>query len=196
MSINDIRKQLRVKRRSLSPQLQHSASEQLASYLCNESVFIDAQKIGFYIANDGEIDPAALMASAENLNKQCFLPIVGPNKTNNLYFGPFDANTKLKPNRYGILEPSFDEGKIVFPQSLDVLFMPLVGFDRQGNRIGMGGGYYDRALAFMKEQETSSLTLVGLAHSIQEVPQISSQSWDIPLHLIATEKELICARPR
>jgi 5-formyltetrahydrofolate cyclo-ligase len=136
------------------------------------------------------------MASAENLNKQCFLPIVGPNKTNNLYFGPFDANTKLKPNRYGILEPSFDEEKIVFPQSLDVLFMPLVGFDRQGNRIGMGGGYYDRALAFMKEQETSSLTLVGLAHSIQEIPQISSQSWDIPLHLIATEKELICARPR
>ena len=196
MSINDIRKQLRVKRRSLSPQLQNSASEQLASYLCNESVFIDAQKIGFYIANDGEIDPAAVMASAENLNKQCFLPIVGPNKTNNLYFGPFDANTKLKPNRYGILEPSFDEGKIVFPQSLDVLFMPLVGFDRQGNRIGMGGGYYDRALAFMKEQETSSLTLVGLAHSIQEIPQISSQSWDIPLHLIATEKELICARPR
>ena len=48
----------------------------------------------------------------------------------------------------------------------------------------------------MKEQETSSLTLVGLAHSIQEIPQISSQSWDIPLHLIATEKELICARPR
>ena len=196
MSINDIRKQLRVKRRSLSPQLQHSASEQLASYFCNESVFIDAQKIGFYIANDGEIDPAALMASAENLNKQCFLPIVGPNKTNNLYFGPFDANAKLKPNRYGILEPTFVEGKSVCPQSLDVLFMPLVGFDRQGNRIGMGGGYYDRALAFMKEQETSSLTLVGLAHSIQEVPQISSQSWDIPLHLIATEKELICARPR
>ena len=125
MSINDIRKQLRVKRRSLSPQLQHSASEQLASYLCNESVFTDAQKIGFYIANDGEIDPAALMASAENLNKQCFLPIVGPNKTNNLYFGPFDANTKLKPNRYGILEPSFDEGKFVFPQSLDVLLIRI-----------------------------------------------------------------------
>jgi len=196
MSNNDIRKQLRVKRRSLSPQLQHSASKQLASYLCKKSVFINAQKIGFYIANDGEIDPAELMTSAKNLNKQCFLPIVGPNKTNNLYFGPFDANTKLKPNRYGILEPSLDEGKTVFPRSLDVLFMPLVGFDRQGNRIGMGSGYYDRALAFMKEQENPSLTLVGLAHSIQEVSQISSQSWDIPLHLIATEKELICARPR
>ncbi|MDC0524023.1 5-formyltetrahydrofolate cyclo-ligase [Porticoccaceae bacterium] len=88
------------------------------------------------------------------------------------------------------------KGNPYAPQSLDVLFMPLVGFDRQGNRIGMGGGYYDRALAFMKEQENPSLTLVGLAHSIQEVPQISSQSWDIPLHLIATEKELICARPR
>ena len=196
MSNNDIRKQLRVKRRSLSPQLQLSASERLASYLCKKSVFINAQKIGFYIANDGEIDPAELMTSAKNLNKQCFLPIVGPNKTNNLYFGPFDANTKLKPNRYGILEPSLDEGKTVFARSLDVLFMPLVGFDRQGNRIGMGGGYYDRALAFMKEQENPSLTLVGLAHSIQEVSQISSQSWDIPLHLIATEKELICARPR
>ena len=196
MSINDIRKQLRVKRRSLSPQLQHSASEQLASYLCNESVFIDAQKIGFYIANDGEIDPAALMAFAENLNKQCFLPIVGPNKTNNLYFGPFDANTKLKPNRYGILEPVFIESEIQPVTNMDLLLMPLVGFDRTGNRMGMGGGYYDRTLAFMKGIEKPALTLVGLAHSGQEVSQISSQSWDIPLHLIATEKEIICVKPR
>ena len=89
MSINDIRKQLRVKRRSLSPQLQHSASEQLASYLCNESVFIDAQKIGFYIANDGEIDPAALMASAENSNKQCFFAYCRSKQNKQLIFRAF-----------------------------------------------------------------------------------------------------------
>ena len=156
---------------------QHSASEQLASYLCNESVFIDAQKIGFYIANDGEIDPAALMASAENLNKQCFLPIVGPNKTNNLYFGPFDANTKLKPNRYGILEPVPIESEIQPVTNMDLLLMPLVGFDRTGNRMGMGGGYYDRALSLITGFKVA-LIYQGELTSIELPQEVHDQTLD------------------
>jgi 5-formyltetrahydrofolate cyclo-ligase len=74
--------------------------------------------------------------------------------------------------------------------------MPLVAFDRRGNRMGMGGGYYDRTLAFMAGGRRLQPKLVGLAHSGQEINQISQQSWDIPLHLIATNQEIICARQK
>jgi 5-formyltetrahydrofolate cyclo-ligase len=74
--------------------------------------------------------------------------------------------------------------------------MPLVGFDRLGNRMGMGGGYYDRTLAFMSEHHSGKPKLVGLAHSSQEVELISQQSWDIPLHVIATDREIICVKQR
>ena len=146
--------------------------------------------------NDGEIDPALILSSANQLSKQCFLPVIDPKSENSLYFASFNANTKLQPNRYGILEPVFIDSEIQPVTKMDLLLMPLVGFDRTGNRMGMGGGYYDRTLAFMKGIEKPALTLVGLAHSGQEVSQISSQSWDIPLHLIATEKEIICVKPR
>lgn len=71
-----------------------------------------------------------------------------------------------------------------------MIFLPLVAFDRTGTRLGMGGGYYDRSLARQSTTKTRPLR-VGLAHSIQEVTQLERQAWDIPLDLIATERELI-----
>jgi 5-formyltetrahydrofolate cyclo-ligase len=196
MNSNEIRQQLRLKRRSLSPMQQQQAARSLADLIIDSAFFQKANRVGLYLANDGEIDPSKILSVATELGKQCFLPVLDPKGTHSLYFASFNANTKLQANRYGILEPTWSDSKIQSVENIDVLFMPLVGFDQTGNRIGMGGGYYDRTLAFMKKIESPTLTLVGLAHSGQEVSQISSQSWDIPLHLIATEKEIICVRPR
>ena len=196
MNSNEIRQQLRIKRRSLTLSQQQQAAQSLATLIKESTFFQKAKRVGLYLANDGEIDPSIILSLADGLGKQCFLPVLDPKSTNSLHFASFTANSKLAPNRYGILEPVDGESEILSPRNIDVLFMPLVGFDRSGNRIGMGGGYYDRTLEFMKEIEKPPLTLVGLAHSGQEVPQISSQSWDIPLHLIATEKEIICVKPR
>ena len=196
MNSNEIRQQLRIKRRSLTLSQQQQAAQSLATLIKESAFFQKAKRVGLYLANDGEIDPSIILSLADDLGKQCFLPVLDPKLTNSLYFASFTANSILEPNRYGILEPVDVESEILSPKNIDVLFMPLVGFDRSGNRIGMGGGYYDRTLAFMKEIEKPPLILVGLAHSGQEVSQISSQSWDIPLHLIATEKEIICVRPR
>tara|TARA_B110000977_G_scaffold6883_1_gene9548 strand:+ start:174 stop:764 length:591 start_codon:yes stop_codon:yes gene_type:complete len=196
MNSSEIRQQLRLKRRSLTLLQQQQAARSLADLIIESAFFQKANRVGLYLANDGEIDPSIILSSANELNKQCFLPVIDPKSANSLYFASFNANTILQPNRYGILEPVHVESEIQSVNNMDVLFMPLVGFDRLGNRIGMGGGYYDRTLASMKLIEKPALTLVGLAHSGQEVSQISSQSWDIPLHLIATEKEIICVRPR
>jgi 5-formyltetrahydrofolate cyclo-ligase len=79
---------------------------------------------------------------------------------------------------------------------LDIILLPLVGFDRSGNRIGMGGGYYDRTLAFVAAGNRPAPTLVGLAHSSQEVSSVSTQKWDIPVNQIITDREIICARQK
>ena len=74
--------------------------------------------------------------------------------------------------------------------------MPLVGFDRHGNRLGMGGGYYDRTLSFMSMKKSPAPQLVGLSYSFQELPKIVAQDWDIPLDYVVTEKEIICAKAK
>ena len=196
MNTGDIRQQLRAKRRALSVKQQRVCADQLATILCKERFFLRAKRIGIYLANDGEIDPGAILATALKAGKSCFLPILHPLKKNSLYFGQYDPTTQMVPNRFGIPEPKFNSAQIAPPWSLDIILMPLVAFDREGNRMGMGGGYYDRTLAFMAESNRLKPKLIGLAHGCQEVDNISQQSWDIPLHLIATDREIICAKQK
>jgi 5-formyltetrahydrofolate cyclo-ligase len=196
MNSGDTRQQLRAKRRSLSTVEQRSAGASLVSNLRRETFFMRAKRVAIYLANDGEIDPAQLLDTALKSGKQCFLPVLHPMKTNSLYFIEYTSKTQLVANKFGILEPAFNIAQVAVPWSLYIVFMPLVGFDRQGNRMGMGGGYYDRTLAFMNVQKKLKPKLVGLAHSCQEVDLISHQSWDIPLHLIATDREIICAKQK
>jgi 5-formyltetrahydrofolate cyclo-ligase len=190
------RQQLRAERRSLSTAEQQLAGNRLTSNLCRENLFIDAEKIALYLSNDGEIDPAELLTNALSNGKKCFLPALHPTEPNTLCFVAYDVDSPMAPNKFGILEPVFDIAQVASPSSLDVILMPLVGFDRLGNRMGMGGGYYDRTLAFMSEHHSGKPKLVGLAHSSQEVELISQQSWDIPLHVIATDREIICVKQR
>ena len=196
MTSTDTRQQLRAARRALSADHQQLCADQLASIICRERFFLRAKRIGIYLANDGEIDPSLLTDIALKAGKHCFLPILHPLKENRLYFGQYSANTELVPNRFGIPEPKLNHTRIASPWSLDVIFMPLVAFDRQGNRMGMGGGYYDRTLAFTADSQRTKPMLVGLAHSCQEIEHISHQSWDIPLHQIATDQEIICAKQK
>ena len=74
---------------------------------------------------------------------------------------------------------------------MDLLFLPLVAFDTHGNRMGMGGGFYDRSLAFLQQKNgLKKPVLAGLAHEIQKVEQLLTQNWDIPLDFVITEKQL------
>ncbi|MGB0448981.1 MAG: 5-formyltetrahydrofolate cyclo-ligase [Porticoccaceae bacterium] len=192
MNASEIRKTIRNKRRVLTSAQQQSAAENLAALISQQASFLRAKRIGLYLANDGEIDPSILMGIALNANKTCFLPIIHPLQFNRLYFGEYRNGDSLETNRFGIPEPKFNSTAIAPLWTLDLILLPLVAFDRSGNRIGMGGGFYDRTLAAVASQPRRP-TLIGLAHHCQEVESISQQSWDIPLDQIVTDLEIIRA---
>ena len=185
-----IRKEMRQKRQSLSAPQQADASHGLARQLCRLPVFLFGKNIAFYLANDGEIDPGIAMGIAEAAGKACHLPVLHPLKQNRLHFVRYRTGQPLTANRFGIAEPPQRRNRIVPLLAIDVVLLPMVAFDRQGNRLGMGGGFYDRTLS----QSFRLTKFIGLAHSSQETDSIAPQPWDIPLQAIVTERDIIQIR--
>ena len=98
-------------------------------------------------------------------------------------FHPWQAETTLAKNRYGILEPQGSTS--VELTDFDMLLMPLVAYDRLGNRLGMGSGYYDRHLESLRDSKTP--LRVGIAYSAQEIEPMDKNIWDISLHGVVNE---------
>ncbi len=145
--------------------------------------------MAFYLPNDGEINPLPLLMQAHQQKRQCYLPVLAPN--NGLWFVRYRPGDALKRNRYGIPEPANKQQRRK-AWALGIVFLPLVGFDRQGGRLGMGGGFYDRCFKNSKLiPAMQQPRLVGLAHQCQEVDLLEQESWDIPLPTIATDREII-----
>jgi 5-formyltetrahydrofolate cyclo-ligase len=184
----EIRKLKRAQRRLLSTTAQQHHSQALCQNAAKEKTYRNSQHVAFYIANDGEIDPYLLIEHARFLGKKIYLPVLSPLK-NSLYFAPYETDSQLKTNCFNIPEPVCHPSKWKAASQLDLLFLPLVAFDPHGNRIGMGGGFYDRSLAYLQHRRFwRKPVLVGLAHEIQKMGQLNRQSWDIPLNFIITEK--------
>lgn len=190
MDSKAIRQLMRKRRQALSPQQQEAASSGLARQLSNLPAFRNSKRIAFYLANDGEIDPQLAMGIAEAAGKECYLPALHPLKLNRLYFVRYSQGDPLTINRFGINEPPLRGGYTVPPLGLDLILLPLVAFDRRGNRLGMGGGFYDRTLA----PQQHATRLIGLAQSCQETDSIHHQPWDVALQAIVTERNVIQTR--
>lgn len=186
-----LRRQLRELRRALSPQQQRQASLSCLRQLMQYPKFIRSQHFGLYLANDGELDPAPIAQQLWKMNKFCYLPVLHPSRPRELWFVRYTPDTPLKPNRFDIGEPDPFRNQRLQAKFLDMVLLPLVGFDRNGGRLGMGGGFYDKTFAFKKDKPEGKPYLIGLAHSIQEVPALGLADWDIPLSGVATEHELI-----
>ncbi len=184
-----LRTDLRAHRASLTPQAQHQAANRLLNQISACRLFRASKHIACYIANDGEIDPFPIIEKIWRLNKYCYLPIVPRPDQGHLWFAPFTPETPLALNRYGIPEPDVKQKYRVRAQQLDLMMLPLVGFDLNGNRIGMGAGFYDRSLAFLNYRKYwKHPRVIGLAHDFQHVDNIKHDNWDIPLEAIATDK--------
>lgn len=139
---------------------------------------------------DEELSARALIQMICHANKKCFLPVLSSDKDKHLDFALFQPGDALKLNKYKIYEPENIE-KLYSAQELDLVFVPLVAFDKKGNRIGMGGGYYDRTFAFkLTNQASSKPTLIGLGFAAQETHEIPHQTSDVPLDAMLTEKAL------
>lgn len=182
LSKSQLRKTLRQRRQGLGPAEQLAAARAMALTVTELAHWPQAECLGLYLAADGEIDTAPLCELCRALDKQLFLPVIQAD--NSLTFATWQADSPLVANRYGIPEPSA-QARSCPVETLDILFLPLVGWDRQGGRLGMGGGFYDRTLS-----GASRPLLVGLAHAGQEVDHVPRDDWDIPLDFIATDQSL------
>ena len=188
LTTTEIRQLKRAQRCILSASVQQQHAEALCLNVTQEKIYLSSKNIACYLANDGEIDPSQLIEHAWFLDKNVYLPILSAEK-NSLYFAPYHADSQLKPNRFGIPEPVHQANTWKTAQQIDLLLLPLVAFDELGNRMGMGGGFYDRTLAFLQHRNNAEKpVLAGLAHEIQKVARLDAQSWDIPLDFIITEK--------
>lgn len=183
------RAQLRAKRYALTQaeRLQHATAA--AKLFLASTYFQNHQRFACYLARDDEFDTAPLMQQIWQANKQCLLPVLSSKQDNSLEFVLYNEHDTLQLNRYQILEPV---NRLVLPANqLDVVLMPLVGFDAEGNRLGMGGGYYDKTFEFLLKTSATTPILIGVAHDAQSVDQLPSDVWDVPLDAVLTEQQLL-----
>ncbi|GGM08102.1 5-formyltetrahydrofolate cyclo-ligase [Pseudomonas asuensis] len=184
-----LRRLLRQKRRALSPVEQRQAAQQLHRQLSHHPLFRRARQIAFYLPNDGEIDPRPLLRTAQRRGKATFLPVLSRWPSTRMHFQRVRPSERWVRNRFKIIEPRPNRAQQRKPWTLDLILMPLVGFDAQGGRLGMGGGFYDRSLAYLKRRRAwHSPKLLGLAHECQKVDQLTLASWDVPMKATVTNK--------
>jgi 5-formyltetrahydrofolate cyclo-ligase len=178
-----IRQILRSKRKTLTTAFQTEASNLLKLRLSNHPRVQSANTIALYLANDGELDPMPFINWCWQQEKQVYLPVLHPFCSGHLLFLLFEKNSFMVKNHYGINEPKLNITKVCPLAQLDVLFTPLVAFDRSGARLGMGGGFYDRTLA---NWQNNQLYPIGIAHDCQQIDRVPIEYWDIPLPEIIT----------
>lgn len=188
---SSLRQQLRATRRSLGEEEQALLSQSAVQQLIHHRVFLAADHIACYLPNDGELDLTYLISQAWSMGKSVYLPVLSIHHRNHLHFLSYQPDDKLVTNRFGIPEPVMHPHNMIDIKRLDLVLMPLVGFDSSGNRLGMGGGFYDRSFAFLRRrQHWRKPRLIGAAYDCQEVKQINSKPWDVPLSGIMTESGL------
>ena len=184
-----LRRLLRKARRSLTPSQQRAAAEGLYKQLAQDPQFRRAKHISLYLPTDGEIDPRLLLRAAQRRGKKTYLPVLSAWPRTKMVFQQIRPGEKLRPNRFRILEPRVNVARQRKIWALDLVLLPLVGFDDVGGRLGMGGGFYDRSLAYLaRRQNWRKPTLLGLAHECQKVERLAQASWDVPLQGTVTDK--------
>lgn len=186
---NSLRRELRAARRALTPAEQRQHAIRLTQTLGRHPAFLNARRLAAYWPEDGEIDPLPLVRLAHTRHKQCHLPVLRSHPSKKLWFVHYRPAEPLTKNAYGIPEPRLRNRRIHLPWALDLLLVPLVGFDARCNRMGMGGGWYDRTLAYLRQRTRwRRPLLVGVAHACQYVEMLSANPWDVPLDLVVTEE--------
>ncbi|MBF0371252.1 MAG: 5-formyltetrahydrofolate cyclo-ligase [Magnetococcales bacterium] len=201
------RKGLRQRRRALSAERAAALGEAINRHATTLPIYRHARHIGLYMAVENEVNPSSLLADLHHHGKKVYLPIVDK-KARSLGFVPYQPGDPLTQAAFGIPEPTLRTGLISAGEirQLDLLFMPLVGFDRSGGRLGYGGGYYDRLLAPLAlskngVNQTPGGTkntgkrplLVGLAYAFQEVESLPWEPYDVPMDHMVTENGVLTA---
>jgi 5-formyltetrahydrofolate cyclo-ligase len=159
---------------------QKRAAYRLSSRLLKTPIYQQSQHIACYWPVSGEIELHFLIKNAWAQGKTCYLPVLNHQQLNFVHYTPTSV---MRPNRFGIPEPV--TGRVMQPQNVDLVLMPLVAFDKRNHRIGMGGGYYDKT--FASASSYRDVYLMGVAHRCQQVGLIRPEPWDVILDQVLTD---------
>lgn len=188
--LRELRQRLRTLRRVLSPAERRRAALAVVRRLEDWPAWTVAMRIAGYWACDGELDPAPSLECAWAAQRSVYLPVLEGECS--LRFAPYLPGMPLRRNRFNIPEPEVAAEEWLEPSQLDLVLTPLVAFDRTGTRLGMGGGFYDRAFGFLCDPVYRSHRplLLGLGYEFQRVANLARQPWDVPLDAAVTETTL------
>ncbi|MDU1950825.1 5-formyltetrahydrofolate cyclo-ligase [Atlantibacter hermannii] len=178
-----IRQQIRLRRKSLTHEQQTQAAQQAAARMMGFAPVVEAQTVAAFLSFDGELDTRPLIEGLWRAGKKVYLPVLHPFSAGNLLFLRYFPDSDLVLNHFKIHEPALDVRHVLPLNKLDVLITPLVAFDTTGQRLGMGGGFYDRTL---QNWRAHGLFPVGYAHDCQQVDALPVEKWDIPLPAVIT----------
>ena len=189
------RRRLRALRRSMPRAERAAAARAIAARLRRLGCARPGLRVAAYLAMPGEASLADFLAAASATGTRLWVPRIASRRRRTLEFVELAPGASLRRGAYGIAEPA-GCGRPVRIGNLDVVLVPLVAFDRAGHRLGMGAGYYDRALAARRDRGRAYRRpkLVGIAYACQEVDSIEPRAWDVALDAVVTERELIVPR--
>jgi len=177
-----LRRHIKQQRQALSAEQRDIANHAIFEQVISLPQYRNAQHIAAYIGTRGEIDALPILKHAYSLGKQCYLPVLHPFFKGRLWFAPWSPNTFMTRNRFDILEPLYKPSTCIKAQHLNIVLTPLLAFDGQGHRLGMGGGFYDRSFNFrLFRKKFFGPELIGLGHHFQQVDVIDAQPWDVSL---------------
>ncbi len=172
-------------RRSMDDVARSEASTIIAERIIRSHEFNACKNIACYLSTYDEVDPSAIIGRAWRAKKRVFAPVI--DNRGGMKFRCLTPDTQLERNFFGIWEPV--SGPFVAAKTIDIILTPVVAFDNDRHRIGMGGAYFDRCFAFLRNRRFwYKPKLVGLAFDCQEVEKITPNPWDIQLYCIYTEK--------
>jgi 5-formyltetrahydrofolate cyclo-ligase len=189
MDKTDLRRRLKAARNAISRPARQRAARAALRHALRHGLLLRAQRIAFYLPQGGEFDVQPMLRQALRMGSACYLPILAK-RGRVMRFGRIATATGMRKNRYGIPEPV--DARALRARQLDLLLMPLVGFDDRGYRLGMGGGFYDATLSFMRHRRLwRKPRLVGVAYACQGVEALPHDPWDMPLDAVLTETGLL-----
>ncbi|MEO5565857.1 MAG: 5-formyltetrahydrofolate cyclo-ligase [Luteimonas sp.] len=190
----DMRRELRERRRAIPAPERIAAAERLASHLFALPFLPATGDVAGYWAMDGEIALHVFQLHLPPGLRYC-LPVLSGES---LRFAAWRPGQALASNRYGIPEPDVAEDALLQPQAMALVVCPLVGFDGNGKRLGMGGGWYDRSFAYRnnatREAGRRPPWLVGAAFATQQVSDLATGPWDVALDAVCTERDTVIAQ--
>lgn len=190
-SLRETRRRLRALRRDLPDDERHAADRAIRRELARLHVWRPGRRVALFLGMPDEVDLRPCFATAWRRGVRLYVPRILSLRRGAMTFVPLDRDARLRRNRFGIEEPEVSPSRRVHALQLDTILVPLVGFDADCHRLGMGAGFYDRALQRRGRSPTSSFhhpRLIGIAYDVQRVERIEPAPWDVALDMVVSER--------